>query len=104
MKSFDRLSEFVSRLGRRLTVRQLRSAYNLTFRTPSGTNYVLPDLSEFCHAQEPAPRDDSLFAQGRAAGRRDVWLRIQEHIHLTDEELVAVYAHRLSVTAEDFKK
>lgn len=100
----DFLTEIISRLGRRFTTRDLQRAYQLTFMTPSGKNFVLPDLCEFCHGQEPAPRNADMFEQGRAAGRRDVWLRINEHIHLTQEELVAVYAHRLSLSAQDFNR
>src|SRR5216684_4489470 len=87
---------FLSRLGRLFTTAEMKKAYQLVFRTTAGERFVLPDLAEFTHALEPAPRDSDLFVQGRAAGRRDVWLHINNHLHLTEEALAAVYmAHAL---------
>ncbi len=85
---------FRSRLGRLFTATEMRQAFQTVFRSPAGINYVLPDLAEFCYASEPAPRDSDLFVQGRAAGRRDVWLHVNEHLHLTEEELTALYKGR----------
>lgn len=61
------------------------SAYKAVFRTAHGTKYVLPDLAEFCGVKVPLPSDrDALL---RAAGRQDVWLRIQAHLALTNDEV-----------------
>lgn len=55
------------------------------------TRIVLEDLAKFCRAAEtcvvPGDRDKSLLLEGR----REVWLRIQQHLHLTDEELMVLY-------------
>ena len=51
---------------------------------------VLADLADFCGATDPAPAEGDLFKQGRAAGRRDVWLRIVAHRHLREEEVFAL--------------
>lgn len=51
----------------------------------------LKDLANFCRADtttydpDPAVRDILL-------GRREVWLRIQQHLHLTSQQLVALYS------------
>lgn len=97
------LSNITSRIGRVFTLQHLKRAYQLTFFTPVGKQHVLPDLCEFCYGQEPAPRTGDLFVQGRAAGRRDVWLHITELLEFTEEELVAAYQHRLSLTQKDFE-
>lgn len=90
----ERLVQFRSRLGRLFTVAETQQAYSMVFRTIAGERFVLPDLAEFCYAYEPSPRDSDLFVQGRAAGRRDVWLHIREPLDLTDEELSALLRGR----------
>lgn len=50
----------------------------------------MKDLSKFCFAFETTAdpnRDLSLIKQGR----REVWLRIQQNLHLSPEELAALY-------------
>jgi hypothetical protein len=58
---------------------------------------VLVDLARFCRAHEscynPDPRIHALLE-----GRREVWLRIQQHAGLTGEQLMALY--RATVTQE----
>lgn len=90
----DMLEQFRSRLGRLFTVAEVKQAYSMVFRTIAGERFVLPDLAEFCHAYDPAPREGDLFLQGRAAGRRDVWLHIREPLDLTEEELSAMLRGR----------
>lgn len=85
---------FLSRLGRRFHLREVSRAYRTCLLAPLSTEFILPDLAEFCGAHDPAPKNADLFMQGRAAGRRDVWLRLQNFLHLTDDELAALYAGR----------
>jgi hypothetical protein len=85
--------EFLTRLGRRVRLDALAKGFQIAFGTP-GTEPVLPYLAEFCGASDPAPKTPDLFMQGRAAGRRDVWLEIQRFIHLTDQDLMELYAGR----------
>lgn len=92
--------DFLTRLGRLVSSRELRRAYRACLLSPAGTEHILPDLAEFCGAHDPAPKAEDLFMQGRHAGRRDVWLRIQNFLHLTEEELVALYAGRAVVRRE----
>lgn len=63
--------------------------YQLALTSPAG-QAVLQDLAKFCRA------DASTFhANARShallEGRREVWLRIQQHLNLTPEQLVALY-------------
>ena len=85
---------FHSRYGREFTTEELQEAYKVAFRNGYGEHQVLPDLAEFCGAYDPAPANNELFMQGRASGRRDVWLHIQEILVLTPDELTAVYRGR----------
>ena len=51
---------------------------------------AMKDLASFCFAFETTAdpqRDLSLIKQGR----REVWLRIQQHLHLQPEELARLY-------------
>lgn len=70
-------------LGRR------RTAYVKTFLGPFGQE-VLIDLAKFCRASESTFHTDAR-AHAVAEGRREVWLRIQRHLQLTDEQLWALY-------------
>jgi hypothetical protein len=47
---------------------------------------VLRDLAKFCRAHETtaSPSDRDTYIK---EGRREVWLRIQQHLRLTDEQL-----------------
>lgn len=64
-------------------------AYQQWFGSPAGRE-VLKDLAVFCHANKrtviPGDRDSSLLL----AGRQEVWLRIQERLNLTPEQLAAI--------------
>lgn len=54
-------------------------------------NEALKDLARFCRAFDNAavPGDhDRTWAQ---IGRREVWLRIQQHLNLQPDELAALY-------------
>ncbi len=76
------------RYGRKADLTEQVEAYKIVFRGPHAMRYVLPDLAEFCGALDPAP--NGVEAQARAAGRRDVWLRIQRHLNLTDQQIYAL--------------
>jgi len=70
-----------------------KRAYKLTFGSLSGQE-VLMDLIKFCRATTtcavPGDHDRTLIAEGR----REVFLRITEHLHLNAEELYALYDGR----------
>jgi hypothetical protein len=75
------LFEFISRR---------RTCYIRTFQGPLAEE-VLADLARFCRANEttfhPDPR-----VEARLDGRREVWLRIQRHLQLTDEQLYQLHS------------
>lgn len=77
-------------------VRERKQAYQFTF-SRIGSQDVLIDLARFCRANrscfDPDPHKAALLE-----GRREVWLRIQEHLNLTAEELTEIYTgHQVRV-------
>jgi len=66
-----------------------RHAYNTTFRGPVAEE-VLADLAKFCRAHESTAAPDAASA-ARLDGRREVWLRIQQHLNLSPEDLWRLY-------------
>jgi hypothetical protein len=79
----------------------LREAYRKTFGSPAG-NEVLMDLTKFCRATRSCFDDDARI-HAVLEGRREVFLRIQEHLNLTPEQLQALYDRRniLTESTED---
>lgn len=69
--------------------KERQTAYKLVFSSPAG-QMVLRDLMGFCRAGEstfhPDPRTHALLE-----GRREVFLRIQDHVELTTDQAVAVF-------------
>ena len=68
-------------------LRALRGAYQSIFRTPGGM-MVLDDLRPFCRAQASCFHSDPRV-HAVLEGRREVWLRIHEHIEIPIEEQYA---------------
>jgi hypothetical protein len=66
-------------------LRRRRQAYQMTFGSAAGQN-VLADLAKFCRAAETCYHDDPR-KHAVLEGRREVWLRIQQHLNLTSEQL-----------------
>ena len=69
-----------------------RTAYRATFFNPPG-EAVLKDLAKFCRAHASTAHADPIMA-ARLDGRREVFLRIQTHLRLTDEQLWEMYGER----------
>lgn len=98
--------EFLTRWGRKYSMRNLVTAYQHTFRSPPSVRYVLPDLADYCRAAEevvPLGTTDP-FEIGRYVGRNDVWRHIQ---HLTNNEadeleLYATVKGKASLKPQDF--
>ena len=84
------MKEWWEKVKRVLLERQY--AYRKTFDGPLAA-IVLKDLARFCRAHEsthePNERDSILFE-----GRRQVWLRLQEHLKLTPDQLWELYSGR----------
>jgi hypothetical protein len=66
-----------------------KRAYQHTFNAPAGRT-VLADLAKFCRANatcfDADPRIHAVLE-----GRREVWLRMTQHLNLTVEELAKLY-------------
>jgi len=57
------------------------------------TDVVLQDLAKFCRAHESTFHADPRLA-AMLDGRREVWLRLAQHLHLTSEELWNIYGNK----------
>jgi|688.fasta_scaffold636488_2 hypothetical protein len=66
-----------------------RTAYVKTFQGPFGEE-VLADLAKFCRANQSTFHSDPRV-HAVAEGRREVWLRISQHLNLTDDQLWRMY-------------
>ena len=60
-------------------------AYRQTFKGPLA-EAVLRDLAGFCRANESTFHEDARL-HAVAEGRREVWLRIQNHLNLSPADL-----------------
>lgn len=72
---------------------QRKRSYQMAFASPV-TQDALIDLAAFCKANVscavPGNRDATLLFEGR----REVWLRIQQHLNLTPGQLFALFVGR----------
>lgn len=76
-----------------------KQAYMQTFQTNQPANVlVLADLQRFCRANETTFNPDARIA-ANLDGRREVWLRIQNHLNLNEEQLAELYAGNLAAVA-----
>lgn len=80
-------------------LRGRRRDYQMVFGTPAGDR-VLEDLATFCRANatcfHPDPRMHAI-----AEGRREVWLRIMQHLQFTEDQMFDFFtrpAPKLTVT------
>ena len=79
--------------ARRKFLARRRGAYQDVFRGPQA-EIVLADLARFCRAHESTFHPDAR-AHAVAEGRREVWLRIQEHLKLSEVDLWALRSRGL---------
>lgn len=70
-------------------LRNRKRGYQHTFNTPGGRE-VLADLAKFCRANQSTFHSDPRI-HAALEGRREVFLRIAQHLNLTGEELFALY-------------
>ncbi len=73
-------------------LRGRKNAYKFTFSYNNpAARQVLADLAIFCRANEtcviPGDRDKTLILEGR----REVFLRLQQHLNLSPEQLFELY-------------
>lgn len=91
------LTEKIGKLFDR--VRGRKRAYQLFWSSPAGQE-VLMDLMRFCRATtscyDPDPRIHAALE-----GRREVYLRIQQHLNIPSEKLFQFYYGRAISTETD---
>lgn len=90
MSLFDQARQFLSRR---------RTAYVRTFTGPMAEE-VLQDLARFCRANQSTFHADPRV-HAVAEGRREVWLRIQQHLQLSDDQLWRVYGQSPPTTPKE---
>lgn len=73
-------------------IEQRKRAYALTYAGPHG-DAVLEDLAKFCRANESCFHPDARV-HAVMEGRREVWLRIRQHLDLTEAELFTLLSNR----------
>lgn len=77
--------------GRLLDICRVRKrCYQQTFTTMAGQE-TFKDLATFCRARETCVVPGDTYMTGVLEGRREVFLRIQEHMMLTPEQLMTLY-------------
>jgi hypothetical protein len=64
--------------------------YQFTFGNSLSAQAVLADLARFCRAHQTTFHEDPRI-HAALEGRREVWLRITQHLNLTPEQLFALY-------------
>lgn len=68
-----------------------KAAYHrVFFGTGIDGRLVLEDLAKFCRAHESTFHSDAGLSN-QLDGRREVWLRIQQHLQLSDKQVWALY-------------
>lgn len=68
-------------------------SYRTVFDSPQGRE-VLADLARFCRAHESTFHPDPRVA-AQLDGRREVWLRLQQHLEMDSEALWSLYNERM---------
>ena len=83
------MSEYLERAKN--FIRGRAGAYHRVFvKGGVDTNVVLADLAKFCRATESTFHANPAISD-RLNGRREVFLRIQEHLNLSTDELFQLY-------------
>lgn len=77
------MSDVLDKARQFLQTRQY--AYKQTFNGPLAET-VLRDLARFCRANESTFHEDARL-HAVAEGRREVWLRLQNHLNLSPADL-----------------
>jgi hypothetical protein len=86
-------------------LRTRKTAYQLTFQVDQPANLeVLIDLARFCRANESTVVSGDEVKSHMLAGRREVWLRIQQHLGLTPDQLFQLYSGNSPISREESKK
>lgn len=73
-------------MGQRELLKRRQQAYRHVF-AGQRSQPVVADLARFCHAQTTTHVIDDPYGSAQLEGRRQVWLRIQGHLRLTDDQI-----------------
>lgn len=80
----------VSWVDRKGALKRMRTAYREVFAGESdGVKIVLADLEQFCCARAQTYTENP-FESAFNSGKRDVWLRIQNTLGLTEEQIDSI--------------
>lgn len=71
-------------------LRRRKRNYQLTFDNSPAAQEVLQDLAKFCRANETCFHADARV-HAVLEGRREVFVRIQNHLNLSSEQLFAIF-------------
>lgn len=93
MSIAESVARLIGRLGHRKT------NYQLAFGSPAG-KAVARDLARFCRAAETTYQSDPR-AQAMLEGRRQVWLRVEQHCNFSPGELAVIYRAAVLDTGEN---
>jgi hypothetical protein len=74
-------------------------AFQLAFGGAHG-KAVLADLAPFCRAKEPCGVPGDHDKTWGLIGRNEVWLRINQYLELTPEQLVAINTRQIETTGD----
>lgn len=74
-------------------VTERKKSFRRTFTTGPDSLVVLKTLARFCRAHESTFHPNAAVAN-RLDGRREVWLFIQQHLQLTEDELWRLFVPR----------
>lgn len=83
-------------------LRLRKRAYQIAFPDPKN-NEVLKDLAKFCRANVTTFQENDR-KHALAEGRREVWLRIQQHLNLQPDELYAIYNQPSTIVNQGVKR
>lgn len=76
-------------------LRNRRLAYLRVFNTENrDVQVVLSDLASFCRADRTTVVPGDPVATAVLEGRREAWLRVNQHLHLSEETLWQLYDGR----------
>lgn len=76
---------------------QRKGAFMQAFGKGPGSEAVLEDLAKFCRANESCFHPDPRI-HAALEGRREVYLRIMQHLDLTTDQLYELYTSPKGVT------
>lgn len=83
------MSDLVER-AREFLFKRRRAYQRVLDKNNKDVELILRDLSKFCRAHETTHNPDQRLS-AVLEGRREVWLRIQQHLNLTEDELWSLY-------------